>query len=514
MGIKTTTYLMTTSRVMLGMLTGYCYKEFLACNPKDFDDHQKVKYTSGSLIGKALTWWNTQVQTRGREAVVGMTWEDFKALMREEFFPNNKMQKLESEFWCHAMIRGMVAATEPTIIQSTILKAEVLTDKAIRNGSLKKNSKKRANAEVPSKDMNVKGDNKRSRTGRVRLRYFARDCRAGPKMVTRLNARNLVVAHEAYYECGGTNHYKAACPRLNQAPGQGGNYPNQALAIDGGQGCGNNRYPKCGRAFMIGVEEARQDPNIMTERSEENVRHLKSAKAEGQKLKDIVVVRNFSEFLGHVINGDGINVDPNKIEAIKNWEALKTLSEVYSFLEEQDTRRLRGILRCAMPRPGVCADAKRNLIMDEAHMSKYSVHPGANKMYYDLRDINWWLGIKKDVALYVSKCLTCLKVNDKHQRPSGLLQQPEIPEWKWERIAMDFFMKLPSASSGHDSIRVIVDRLTKFAHFLPMHEDYNMDKLADSTSMKSGQGIECQSRLYPIAMVVLCHGFGSRCKRH
>ncbi|GKD08858.1 putative nucleotidyltransferase, ribonuclease H, partial [Tanacetum coccineum] len=77
------------------------------------------------------------------------------------------------------------------------------------------------------------------------------------------------------------------------------------------------------------------------------------------------------------------------------------------------------------------------LIMDEAHKSKYSVHPGADKMYYDLRDMYLWPRMKKDIAVYVSRCLTCLKVNVEHQRPSGLLQQPEIPEWKWERIAMD-----------------------------------------------------------------------------
>ncbi|GJU91202.1 putative reverse transcriptase domain-containing protein [Tanacetum coccineum] len=72
----------------------------------------------------------------------------------------------------------------------------------------------------------------------------------------------------------------------------------------------------------------------------------------------------------------------------------------------------------------------RTLIIDEAHKSKYSVHPEADKMYYDLRDMYWWLGMKKDVAMYVSKCLTCLKVKAEHQRPSGLLQQHEIREWK------------------------------------------------------------------------------------
>ncbi|GJR03727.1 putative reverse transcriptase domain-containing protein [Tanacetum coccineum] len=116
--------------------------------------------------------------------------------------------------------------------------------------------------------------------------------------------------------------------------------------------------------------------------------------------------------------------------------------------------------------------------MDETYKSKYSVHLGADKMYYDLKDKYWWSGIKKDIVVYVSKCLTYLKVKVEHQRPSGLLQQHEIPEWKWEGMAMDFVTKLPRTSSGHDTIWVILDRLTKTAHFLPMREDYKMDRLA------------------------------------
>ncbi|GJX96372.1 putative reverse transcriptase domain-containing protein [Tanacetum coccineum] len=93
-------------------------------------------------------------------------------------------------------------------------------------------------------------------------------------------------------------------------------------------------------------------------------------------------------------------------------------------------------------------------------------------MYYDLRDLYWWPGMKKDIALYVSKCLTCSKVKVEHQKPSGLLQQPEIPEWKWENITMDFITRLPRTSSRHDSIWVIVDRLAKSTYFLAVYEDY------------------------------------------
>ncbi|GKE40723.1 putative reverse transcriptase domain-containing protein [Tanacetum coccineum] len=97
-----------------------------------------------------------------------------------------------------------------------------------------------------------------------RFGHFAKDFRAGPRMMNPLNARNLTAACETCYECGGTDDYKSACPRLNRAPGQGGNHPNQAMAIEGGQGCGNNGNPTHGRAFVMRAEEARQDPNIVT----------------------------------------------------------------------------------------------------------------------------------------------------------------------------------------------------------------------------------------------------------
>ncbi|GJX61087.1 putative reverse transcriptase domain-containing protein [Tanacetum coccineum] len=116
--------------------------------------------------------------------------------------------------------------------------------------------------------------------------------------------------------------------------------------------------------------------------------------------------------------------------------------------------------------------------MDDAHTSRYSIHPGADKMYYDLRDLYWWPGMKRDISEYVSRCLTCSKIKAEHQKPSGLLQQPEIPEWKWEKIPMDLVTKLPRSSSGYDAIWVIVDILTKSAHFLPIREDYKMEKLA------------------------------------
>ncbi|GKE06584.1 putative reverse transcriptase domain-containing protein, partial [Tanacetum coccineum] len=119
----------------------------------------------------------------------------------------------------------------------------------------------------------------------------------------------------------------------------------------------------------------------------------------------------------------------------------------------------------------------RNLVMHESHKSKYSIHPRSDKMYQDLKLLYWWPNMKADITMYVSKCLTCAKVKAKQQKLFRLLQQPEIPIWKWERITMDFVSGLPRTPSGYDTIWVIVDRLTKSAHFLPMKKMDSMEKL-------------------------------------
>nr|GEV96969.1 putative reverse transcriptase domain-containing protein [Tanacetum cinerariifolium] len=119
----------------------------------------------------------------------------------------------------------------------------------------------------------------------------------------------------------------------------------------------------------------------------------------------------------------------------------------------------------------------RDLIMHKSHKSKYSIHPGSNKMYQGLKQLYWWTNMKADIATYVSKYLTCAKVKAEHQKLSGLLQQPEILVWKWERTTMDFIVRLPRTPSGYDSIWVNVDRLTKSAYFLPVKTTDSMDKL-------------------------------------
>ncbi|GJS47498.1 putative nucleotidyltransferase, ribonuclease H [Tanacetum coccineum] len=135
---------------------------------------------------------------------------------------------------------------------------------------------------------------------------------------------------------------------------------------------------------------------------------------------------------------------------------------------------LRGTKLCVPEDPTL-----REALMTEAYSSPFSIHPGSTKMYHDLKQHFWWSGMKRDVATFVPKCLLCQQVKIEHQRASGLLQPLEIPIWKWDEISMDFVTGLPRTQRKHDAIWVVVDRLTKSAHFLPIRKDYPVSKIAE-----------------------------------
>nr|CAH66252.1 OSIGBa0139I12.1 [Oryza sativa] len=121
----------------------------------------------------------------------------------------------------------------------------------------------------------------------------------------------------------------------------------------------------------------------------------------------------------------------------------------------------------------------KDTIMKEAHETLYSIHPGSTKMNQDLKQQFWWASMRREIAEYVALCDVCQRVKAEHQKPAGLLQPLKIPEWKWEEIGMDFITGLPRTSAGHDSIWVVVDRLTKVAHFIPVKTIYTGNKLAE-----------------------------------
>ncbi|GJY83318.1 putative reverse transcriptase domain-containing protein [Tanacetum coccineum] len=161
---------------------------------------------------------------------------------------------------------------------------------------------------------------------------------------------------------------------------------------------------------------------------------------------------------------------------VKNlWNLIENAKFPEAIREQKLEPRADGTL-CLNGRSWLpCYGDLRTVIMHESHKSKYSIHPGSDKMYQDMKKLYWWPNMKADIATYVSKCLTCAKVKAEHQRPSGLLVQPKIPEWKWDNITMEILLlsflivgKATTAShSGesvkHDSVNNVGDRQKSYA---------------------------------------------------
>nr|GFA69459.1 retrotransposon protein, putative, Ty3-gypsy subclass [Tanacetum cinerariifolium] len=121
----------------------------------------------------------------------------------------------------------------------------------------------------------------------------------------------------------------------------------------------------------------------------------------------------------------------------------------------------------------------REAMLSEAHISSFSIHPGSTKMYRDLKQHFCWNGMKQDIATFVGRYLICQQVKIEHQRASGLLQPLDIPVWKWDEISIDFVTGLPRTQKKNHAIWLVVDRLTKSAHFLPIRKDFSISRLAD-----------------------------------
>ena len=118
----------------------------------------------------------------------------------------------------------------------------------------------------------------------------------------------------------------------------------------------------------------------------------------------------------------------------------------------------------------------REEILREFHCSRFAVHLSGTKMYQDLRRQYYWSGMKRRVGDFVRRCLTCQQVKVEHKKPAGLLQPLEVAKWKWEHVTMDFVTHLPRTQQGHDAVWVIVDRLTKSAHFLAVQMTFTLER--------------------------------------
>jgi transposase InsO family protein len=140
----------------------------------------------------------------------------------------------------------------------------------------------------------------------------------------------------------------------------------------------------------------------------------------------------------------------------------------------KQTRLLRYRGRMYIPESGDI----RSIILKESHRALYCVHLGVKKMYADMRKLFFWVGMKCDVVHFITKCLECQQVKADHHHSAGLLQPHDVPMSKWEVISMDFVVGLPLTSHRHNAILVIVDKLTKSAHFILVRDTYDVTDVA------------------------------------
>nr|GEZ53124.1 putative reverse transcriptase domain-containing protein [Tanacetum cinerariifolium] len=543
-----------------------------------------------------------QIGGQGSEGNDSVNREYFKSLTREEFYPSNEIQKLETKLWNYVMVGAGHAMYNDRFHELARLVPHLVTPEGKRierNRSIRKNHEKRGSEGEPSKDRNRREDNKRTRTGNAfattanpirrenigavpkcttsnthhppeapcracfncsSLGHFAKDYRVVPRNVNPINARNLIV--RACYECGSTDHINFVSTTfihlLDIEPSElGFSYKieiasGQLVEIDKVvKGCkleieGHvfdiNLIPFGSRSFDVIIvmdwlsdhkaeiichEKVVRIPllngkvfRVLGEKPEEKVRQLMSVGTKEQKQKEIIVVKYFPEkaprtssevrsFLGLVGYYHRFSEDFSKIA--KPLTVLTQKSKTFDWGEEQENafQNLKdklcnapvlalldgpkdfvvycdasGLgLRCMLMQRGkVIAYASRQLTIHKKNYTTSDLELGAVVFAIKIW-IHYLYGIKSvplkgDVRTQIMDESYKSRYYDLRDRPSGLLQQPEFPEWKWEGIAMDFVTKLPRTSSGHDTIWVIMDRLTKSAHFLPMHEDFKMDKLA------------------------------------
>ncbi|GJV80296.1 putative reverse transcriptase domain-containing protein [Tanacetum coccineum] len=496
----------------------------------------QIKFSTCTLLAGALTWWNSHVMTVSHYVAYAMTWTDLRKKMTDKYCPRNEMKKFEAELW-NLKVKGTDVIGYNQRFQELALLVWAGEKKPYR-GSKPLCAKCNYHHDGPYAPKCHKCN---------KFGHFARDCRSAGNANNANNQRGTGSGQKpTCFECGVQGHFKRECPKLKNNK----NYGNQFLGhvidsegihvdpakIESIKDWASPKSPTEIRQFLglAGyyrrfIEGFSKIAKPMTKLTQKKVKFEWGDKQEAafqllkQKLCSAPILalpegsEDFIAYCDASKKGLGAvlmqrekviayasrqlkihekNYTTHDLElgavvfALKIWRHYiryhpgkeNVVADALSRKERDQPLRVRALNEdvggmllenakdpekvrkeklepradgtlCFNGRSWLpCYGDLRTVIMHESHKSKYSIHPGSDKMYQDMKKLYWWPNMKADIATYVSKCLTCAKVKAEHQRPSGLLVQPKIPEWKWDNITMDFVTKLPKSSQGYDTI--------------------------------------------------------------
>ncbi|GKA88135.1 putative reverse transcriptase domain-containing protein [Tanacetum coccineum] len=468
----------------------------------------QVKFATCTLHSVALTWWNTHVKTVGHDAAYGMPWKTLMKMMTDKYCPRNEIKKLEIEIWdlkvkesdkiekyvggLPDMIHGSVVASKPKTMQDAIEITTELMDKKIRTFVERHTESKRkfedTSRNTQNQQQQQQQQNKRQNTGRA---YTAgTGVRQMPIMLTTRKGTGSG-QKPTCYECGVQGHFKRECPKLKNNNNRGnqvggGNAPAKVYTVEH-MGTNpdsnvvtstfllNNSYASilfntsADRSFVSTAFSSQIDITLTA------LDHYYDVElADGRIIGLNTILRGCTlNILNHPFNIDLMPVELGSFDAIIGMDWLIKYQAIIMCAEK--------IIRLASASILALPEGREDFI---AYCDASIKGLGAMLMQREKTERRKPENIKNEdvggVGSPVMVICGCdhARVKAEHQRPSGLLVQPEIPQWKWDNITMDFIMKLPKSSQGYDTIWVIVDRLTKSAIFVPMRETDLMEKLA------------------------------------